>query len=132
MRNDSSNPSDVVRSYLASFDNRDPDEIAAHVSDDFVNHHTSALATGSVGKAAYLDRLPEFLDSMPGLEYRIDELIASGADVAVFYTMTGRWQDEHNFQLAGAQRFRVEDGLIVHRSDYWDSAVFQRQIEGST
>ncbi len=37
-------PLEVVASYLASFATADPDAIVAHVSEDFENIHTSALA----------------------------------------------------------------------------------------
>jgi hypothetical protein len=30
--------------------------------------------------------------------------------------------------IRGVFRFRVEDGLIAHRADYWDGADFQRQV----
>ena len=67
-----SDPIEVARSYLASFADRDPDAIAAHVSDDFVNEHTAALGSSCEGRDEYLRRLPGFLDSMPGLRYEIE------------------------------------------------------------
>lgn len=124
-----SSPADVVRSYLASFDDRNPDEIAAHVSDDFVNDHTAALGSGCVGRDEYRARLPDFLSSMPGLHYEIEHLVHMGDTVAVFYTMTGRWRDERDFTVRGAQRLVVRDGRIRHRTDYWDSAAFLRQVD---
>ena len=125
-----SSPSDVVRSYLASFDSGDPEAIAAHVASDFVNTHTSRLGTSSVGRAVYAERLVDFLASMPDLHYRIDSLVAEGPSVAVFYTMSGRWQGERPFEIRGAQHLTVSSGLITHRTDYWDSAVFLEQVGG--
>lgn len=124
-----SSPAGVVRSYLAAFDRADPDEIAAHVSDDFVNEHTAALGRGCVGREEYRSRLPEFLSSMPGLHYELEAVVARGETVAVFYTMTGRWQGARDFTVRGAQRLVVRDGLITHRTDYWDSAAFLRQVD---
>ena len=50
-----------------------------------------------------------------------------GSEVAAFYTMTARWQGEHPISVRGVQRLVVADGLITHRTDYWDSAVFLTQ-----
>ena len=66
--------------------------IAAHVSPDFVNEHTSAL----------------------------------GASCSVLQ-LTARWQGEHPISVRGVQRLVVDDGLITHRTDCWDSAVFLTQ-----
>lgn len=129
MTDTSSSPTEVVLSYLSAFDQGDAATIAAHVAADFVNDHTAALGTGCEGRAAYLGRLPGFLESMPELHYEIDHLIADGAEVAAFYTMTGRWRGEREFTVRGAQRLVVEDGLITHRTDYWDSAAFLRQVD---
>ena len=87
----SSSTEAVVRSYLASFATADPDAIAAHVSDDFANRHTSALGSSCDGRDAYRERLPDFLASMPGLEYGLDELVIDGDRAAAFYTLTGTW-----------------------------------------
>lgn len=117
-----------VRSYLASFDRRDPEEIAGHVSDDFVNEHTSGLGSGCLGRAAYRKRLPEFLAEMAGLHYQVEDLITDEDRTAAFYTMTATWQGETAIRIRGVQRLVVKDGLITHRTDYWDSAVFLGQV----
>lgn len=122
-------PADIVRSYLAAFDSRDPDHIASHVADDFRNRHTSALGSSCDGKVAYLGRLPDFLASMPGLHYEVEQLIADGDHVAAFYTMSGRWQGETAFSVRGIQRLEIIDGRIAERTDYWDSAGFLAQVD---
>ena len=124
----SGDPESVVRSYFASFATGDPDVVAAHVSEDFVNEHTAALGSGCEGRAAYRERLPAFLADMAGLRYEIEHLIASGPDVAVFYRMTARWQGETPIEIKGAQRLRVDGTSITRRVDYWDSKVFLDQI----
>ncbi len=132
-----SNPArEVVASYLASFAGGDPDAIAAHVSEDFVNEHTAALGSGCVGRAAYRERLPAFLADMVGLDYAVEDLVvdtdAAAPDdagrVAAFYRMTARWQGDAPFTVRGVQRLEVADGLITRRTDYWDSAVFLAQV----
>lgn len=117
--------------YLAAFAAGAPDEIAAHVSDDFVNEHTAALGTGCVGKETYRDRLPGFLASMPELRYEVEEVIedpGTEADgrVWVAYTLHAAI-DDRPIAVRGVMRFTVAGGLITRRVDHWDSLVFQRQ-----
>jgi predicted ester cyclase len=114
----------VVRSYLDAFATADPDTIARHVADDFVNEHTAGLGTGCVGKAAYRKRLPGFLADMVGLRYELEDLVVDADRAAAFYTMTASWHGEVPISIRGVQRFTVRDNLIQQRTDYWDSAVF--------
>jgi steroid delta-isomerase-like uncharacterized protein len=120
-------PADLARSYLASFAGRDVAAIAAHVSDDFVNEHTSALGSGCVGRAEYERRLPGFLDSMPGLRYEVEDVIADGDRAVATYTLHAR-MNGREIAVRGAMRFVVRDGSIVHRTDYWDSKVVLDQL----
>ena len=66
----------VARSYLESFATADPDAVATHVTDDFINEHTAALSSGCEGKDEYRRRLPGFLATFAGLRYEIEDLIA--------------------------------------------------------
>ncbi|MDE0701931.1 MAG: nuclear transport factor 2 family protein [Acidimicrobiaceae bacterium] len=125
--NEAATPSAIARSYLESFASGSADTIAAHVSPDFVNEHTSALGAGCIGRDVYRQRLVGFLADMVDLRYEIENLIVEGSEVAAFYTMTANWQDEHPISVRGVQRLVVGDGLITHRTDYWDSAVFLTQ-----
>jgi len=119
-------PVELCRSYLASFATRDPDAVAAHVSDGFVNEHTAALGSGCEGIEEYRHRLPGFINSMPGLRYEVEDTIADGNQVVVFYVLHAH-VNERDIAVRGAMRFVVRDGLIARRVDYWDSLVFQRQ-----
>lgn len=119
----------MVRSYLASFESREPNRIAGHVSDNFINEHTAALGSGCEGRSAYTERLPGFLQDMVDLRYEIEDLVVDGDRVAAFYRMTARWQGETEIAVRGVQRLLVSDGLITHRTDYWDSAVFLTQAD---
>ena len=66
---------------------------------------------------------------MVGLRYEIEQLVCDEDEVAVFYSMTARWQGSQSFEVRGAQRLVVRDGLIEHRTDYWDSASFIIQVD---
>ena len=122
----------VARSYMASFATGDPDAVAAHVAENFVNEHTAALGSGCIGRDAYRERLPDFLHDMAGLVYDVEQVVVEGNTAAVFYTMTARWQGGTSIEVRGAQRLQIEADLITHRVDYWDSKVFLDQLDNAT
>ncbi len=117
---------EVGLAYLAAFGTGDPDAITSLVTDDFVNEHTAAFGSGCVGKAEYVRRVPKFLASMPGIRYEVEEVIAEDDRVAVAYTLHSRVNDR-DIAVRGVMRLRIVDGLIAHRTDYWDSLVFKQQ-----
>ncbi len=125
------NPEFVVRAYLASFAGRDPDVIASFVAPDFVNEHSAGLGSGCRGRDVYRERLEGFLHDMQGLTYSIEHLVhdVTRSEVAAFYTMSARWQGNAPFSIQGAQRLVIANGLITHRTDYWDSALFLAQVD---
>ena len=115
-----------VLDYIDALNGGDPQVIAACVTEDFVNEHTSAVGHSLVGRAAYRERLPKFLGDMQGLHYDVEDVIVDGDRCALAYTMTATWSG-HPFRIRGMFRFRVRDGLIAHRVDYWDSLDFMKQ-----
>ena len=119
-------PAELCSSYLASFATGDPDQIAAHVTDGFVNEHTAALGGGCTGINEYRERLPKFLASMPGLRYEQEDIVAEGDRVMAAYTMRAV-VNERDIAIRGVMRFRVEGDKIAKRTDYWDSLVFKQQ-----
>ncbi len=120
----------LVRSYLASFEGRDPEAIAAHVSKGFVNRNTSPLGAGSDGRDAYRERLTEFLGAMPGLAYTVERLVVGDAGhVAVFYLLSADGPDGRPVEVRGVQHLVVADGEIVSRTDYFDTVVYLLQAD---
>ena len=119
-------PAERCTSYLAAFSTGDPAAVVARVTEDFVNEHTAALGSGCIGRDEYARRVPGFLASMPGLRYEIEDVVADGERVVVAYTLHARVNDR-DVAVRGVMRFRVRDGMIAHRIDYWDSLVFQQQ-----
>jgi ketosteroid isomerase-like protein len=115
-----------MRAYLDAFAGADVDAIAAFVTEDFVNEHTAALGAGCEGREEYRRRLPEFLASMPGLSYDVEDVIADGDRVWAAYTLRAR-VGGRPVAVRGVMRCRVEGEQIAHRIDYWDSLVLQRQ-----
>ena len=100
--------------------------VAAHVSDDFVNLHTSALASPSQGKEAYQERLADFLTTFSGLAYEVSDIIVERHRAAAAYVMRAR-VDGSPIEIQGVMRLIVRDGLIERRVDYFDSLTFLRQ-----
>ena len=124
-------PSEVVRRYFDGLNAGDVDAVVACVADDFVNEHTSALGQSLKGRDAYAAKLPVFLGQFQQLHYELEDTIEDGTRVAVPYTMSFRWTapdgSEFPVSIRGMFRFVTENGLIAHRTDYWDSAEFLRQ-----
>jgi ketosteroid isomerase-like protein len=127
-----SSTTDAVEQYLAALNAHDPDAVAACVTADFVNEHTSALGTTRVGREVYRAALPTFLDRFRSLRYEPEDVIVDGDRAAVAYRMTCVWAGDdgrlHPVAIRGVFRFAVTNGLIAHRVDYWDSADFERQV----
>lgn len=104
--------------------------MAALVTDDFVNEHTTELGSGCVGRDEYRRRLPGFLASFDGLAYEPEDVVAEGERVVVAYRMTAR-HDGRPIDIRGVMRFRIERGRVAQRTDYWDGMVFLRQTGAS-
>lgn len=122
----------AVLAYVEALNSGDPDRIAACVTDDFHNEHVAALGQSLRGRRAYQERLPAFLARFSELRYEVEDLLVDGDRAAAAYRMSCRWLDDgggvHPVTIQGLFRFRVADGAVAHRVDYWDSAEFQRQI----
>ncbi|RBY82757.1 nuclear transport factor 2 family protein [Blastococcus sp. TF02A-26] len=125
----------AVLDYLAALNDGDADAVAARVTEDFVNEHTSARGRSLTGRAAYRERLPGFLGTFADLRYEVEELLVDGDRAALAYRMTARMQrdgaPEVPVDVRGVFRFRVRDGLVAARADYWDGEVVAAQIEAA-
>ena len=82
---------EAVTRYLDALNAGDPDRVAACVTDDFHNEHTSSLGRGLRGRAAYRERLPSFLAEFSDLRYEVEDTIVEDDRAAVAYTMTCAW-----------------------------------------
>ncbi|MFF7250894.1 nuclear transport factor 2 family protein [Embleya sp. NPDC008237] len=124
----------AVEAYVAALNSGDPDAIAARVSEDFHNEHTSALGRSLRGRTAYRARLPRFLSEFEGLHYAVEDLLVDGDRAALAYTMTFRPRGAaagEPVRIRGVFRLRVLGDLVAHRVDYWDGAEFERQTAGA-
>ena len=116
----------AIGRYLDALNAHDADAVAACVTEDFVNEHTSALGRSVTGRASYRAALTGFLADFADLRYEVEDLLVDGERAAVAYTMTFRRGGAPE-RVRGVFRFRVAaDGLIAHRVDYWDSGQLSR------
>jgi steroid delta-isomerase-like uncharacterized protein len=123
----------VVLAYLDAINDGDAARASGLVAEDFFNEHTSSLGNSLRSRSAYAERLPRFMAEFRGLHYEVEDVIVDGDRAAVPYTMSFTWTDpadssDHPVSIRGMFRFRVAEGHIAHRVDYWDGADFQRQI----
>jgi ketosteroid isomerase-like protein len=121
-------PGEVARAYLAAFATGQPEAVAAWVTEDFRNEHTAALGAPSQGRTEYLARLGGFLTTFVDLRYEVEDVVVDGDNAVAAYQMAARYQGEVPFVVRGVMRFRVVGERIAHRVDYFDSAVFLRQV----
>lgn len=121
---------DTVRSYLASFECADADEIASHVAVDFVNEHLAELGSGCTGRDEYRRRLPGFLADFAGVRYAVDDTVVEhrrdGSVVVVRYRLLAT-HDGTPVEIPGVMWCVVVDGEITRRTDLWDSLTFLRR-----
>ena len=120
----------ICRNYLESFSTGDADLVASFVADGFINEHTAALGSSCEGKDEYRRRLPSFMASMPGLRYEVEQQVVDIATstVANAYTLHATVNDR-DCVVRGLLRIQIDSatGLIINRTDYWDSKVFLTQ-----
>jgi len=121
-------PRCAVLAYVDALGSGDADAVAALVTEDFVNEHTSLLGRSLQGRVAYRKRLRGFLSEFEGLRYEVEDVVVDGDRVVVPYTMAATVHGKP-IRIRGMFRFRVRGGLVAHRVDYWDSAEFTRQLE---
>ncbi len=124
----------AVVGYLDALNSHDADVIAACVTSDFHNEHTSSLGHSVHGRDAYRERLVGFLAGFDGLRYELEDLVVEDDRAVAAYRMSFRASGSDGVvrpvEIRGVFRFRVLDGLIAHRVDYWDGLEFRRQVEG--
>jgi ketosteroid isomerase-like protein len=117
----------AVERYLAALNDHDADAIAAAVTADFVNEHTSTQGISRYGRDAYRAALDGFLERFRDLRYEVEDALVDGDRAVVAYRMTAV-VDGRPLAIRGVFRLWCRDGRVAHRIDYWDGADAARQI----
>ncbi|WP_245655774.1 nuclear transport factor 2 family protein [Microtetraspora fusca] len=121
----------AVARYVDALNAHDADAIAACVSPDFVNEHTSPLGRSVTGRDGYRANLTGFLADFADLHYAVEDLIVEDCRAALAYRMSFRLLSAGGKPVAVRGVFRLQvgaHGLITHRTDYWDSGEVRRQL----
>lgn len=119
-------PRQIVLNYLDAFSSGNPEAIAAWVSEDFENVHTSTLGESSSGRTEYLKRLPAFLAVFAGLSYEPQEVLSEGERVAVAYKLKANNLGV-DIEIDGMMLLTVAGDRIIRRVDYWDGLSYLHQ-----
>lgn len=120
----------AAREYVAALNAHDADAVADLVTVNYVNEHTATLGEGTRGREVYRKRLPEFFRQLPGLRYDIEDLVVQDDRAIVAYSLSAR-PAGHYVTVRGVFRITVEEGLVSHRVDYWDSMAYLRQVQSA-
>ena len=115
-----------IRDYLSAFSTAEPQGVAQHVSDDFMNLHLTALTDGCIGKETYVSRLREFLSEYENIDYEVRRVVCDGNNGAVQYVMNFD-QAGVSYAIQGIMWFEFRNGLISQRTDCWDGITYLRQ-----
>ncbi|MEM6683400.1 MAG: nuclear transport factor 2 family protein [Pseudomonadota bacterium] len=116
----------LIRRYLNAFSSGDPEQVAACVTEDFINQHLGMLGGGCTGRDAYLKRLGKFLTDFAALRYDVLETCAHESHGSARYLMHFR-QGGAQFEVPGMMWFAFKDGAIAQRTDCWDGLVYLKQ-----
>jgi steroid delta-isomerase-like uncharacterized protein len=128
-------PAEVAEAVVASFESRDPDQVAANAHIDGVEHF---LPIGEFrGRAAIREFWREVFAAFPDFEIEFERIVADARNAALYWTARGTFTGEpfqgvapngRRVELRGTDAMEIEDGLIVRNTIYWDGAAFARDI----
>lgn len=110
----------AVEGYVDSFNTRDRDRFLALFTDD-VTQIDPVGAMPNVGAAALASFWDGLFGSVDDIDFRVDDLIVSGAEAALSFTIVQSKADV-KVTLHGIDTFLVDDeGLIAEIKGYCDS-----------
>jgi steroid delta-isomerase-like uncharacterized protein len=109
---------ELVRSYLRAFNDRDWEALTDHLAPDVVEHGVHETLDGP---DEILSFLRSYFEVFPDYEGRTETTVAEGDTVAVRYSATGTHSDRyhdvdptaHAVTWTGMAMYRVEDGRIA-------------------
>lgn len=109
---------EIVRAYLAAFNDRDKERLAEHLADDVVEHgiHEELHGVDEIGD--FLDR---HFDIFPDYSGTTDAMVADGDTVTVRYTVSGTHSGEYldveptgnTAEWSGIAMYELDDGQIT-------------------
>ena len=122
-------PREIALSYMSAFSTGDPNAVADHVAEDFLNDQVGLIGDGCRGREAYRERLKGFLSTFQDLQYTPEKVVEEDGSVAIAYRMTAIDQGRP-LDIRGVMMITIADGKVAVRSDYWDGLTYQKQMAG--
>ena len=109
---------DIVRQYLAAFNNRDREALSELLADDVVEHGIHETLEGQEEIMEFLDR---HFDIFPDYSGTTETMVAEGDTVTVRYTVSGTHSGEYldvqptgnAVEWTGMAMYRIEDDEIA-------------------
>jgi steroid delta-isomerase-like uncharacterized protein len=109
---------DIVRQYLAAFNNRDREALSELLADDVVEHGIHETLEGQEEIMEFLDR---HFDIFPDYSGTTETMVAEGDTVTVQYTVSGTHSGEYldvqptgnAAEWTGMAMYRIEDDEIA-------------------
>ena len=112
---------DRIRADFASCNAGDPDEIAAHFSDDAVIWDTNhAPVRTAAGIGAFWHRIRQ---QWQGARWAVERVVSDGESAAIEWAMMGRGPDGP-FRFRGSEHYAFDGDRIAEIRQYW---IFDRE-----
>jgi alanine dehydrogenase len=123
---------DLAQRYTAAWCSQDPATVAAFFSPNGslrVNDGDPA-----VGRSAITEVARGFMNALPDMKLRMDDLLVRPDRVVYRWTLTGTNTGSggtgHRVCISGFEEWKIGvDGLIAESQGHFDSAAYQRQLE---
>lgn len=118
MATQASDTEDIVRQYLAAFNDRDWDRLREFLAEDVVEHGAHEELHGP---DALVDFLREYFEVFPDYDGRTERMVVDGDTVAVRYSAKGTHSDAfedvaptgQTVEWSGMAMYEVHDGRIT-------------------
>jgi len=124
---------DFATRYTAAWCSQDPARVASFFSPNgSLQVNDSAPA---VGRAAITDVARGFMTALPDMQVLMDDVSGDGRTAIYRWTLagtnTGPGGTGRTVRVSGFEEWRLDaDGLIAESLGHFDSAEYQRQLEG--
>ena len=124
---------DLATRYTAAWCSQDPARVASFFSPDgSLKVNDSAPA---VGRAAIADVARGFMTAFPDMQVLLDDVSGEGGTAIYRWTLVGTNAGSggtgRGVRVSGFEEWRLDaDGFIAESLGHFDSAEYQRQLEG--
>lgn len=130
-----------ANAYIAAWNTRDAERIAAFFAEDGVYEDVTSVANGWAteawqGRAAIADAIRGMYDGIPDMSLELRSVRAADDLVVLEWTMigtqTGDWPGlpatGKSFSVPGISSIELHDGAIRRQNDYWDAHLMLSQL----